>query len=155
MGAMTSLRSARSSTRLIPPSPRPLPMGLTTVAPPNAAIAEHGETIRAAIPPRSTAVSEETTDPPGQRDRHRALMQEKGRLAWQAAAGYGKRALVETMMGCCAWMAKGVQCGQSIKSPYLRCRINTTPRNVTTLPEQNTPSLIGLSTRLVSNNAST
>lgn len=64
------------------------------------AIAEHGEAIRVAIPPRSTAVSEETTGPPGQRERHLALIQEKGRLAWQAAVGYGKRALVETMMGC-------------------------------------------------------
>lgn len=45
-------------------------------------------------------MSEETTGPLGQRDRHLALIQEKGRLAWQAAVGYGKRALVETMMGC-------------------------------------------------------
>lgn len=27
-------------------------------------------------------------------------IQDKGRLAWQKAVGYGKRALVETMMGC-------------------------------------------------------
>ncbi|WP_410172369.1 hypothetical protein [Enterobacter bugandensis] len=49
---------------------------------------------------RATAVAEETTGPPGQRDRHLALIQEKRRLAWQAVVGYGKRALVETMMAC-------------------------------------------------------
>lgn len=28
------------------------------------------------------------------------MIQKKGRLAWQKAIGYGKRALVETMMAC-------------------------------------------------------
>jgi len=28
------------------------------------------------------------------------MIQEKGRLAWQKAVGYGKGALVETMMAC-------------------------------------------------------
>jgi hypothetical protein len=63
-------------------------------------IAGHGEGITVAIPPRVTAVPEETTGPPCQRDRHLAIIQEKGRLAWQKAVGYGKRALVETMMAC-------------------------------------------------------
>lgn len=63
-------------------------------------IAGHGEGITVAIPPRVTAVPEETTGPPCQRDRHRAIIQEKGRLAWQKAVGYGKQALVETMMAC-------------------------------------------------------
>lgn len=31
---------------------------------------------------------------------HLAMIQEKGRLAWQKAVRYGERALVETMMGC-------------------------------------------------------
>ncbi|CBY98968.1 hypothetical protein predicted by Glimmer/Critica (plasmid) [Salmonella enterica subsp. enterica serovar Weltevreden str. 2007-60-3289-1] len=31
------------------------------------------------------------------------MIQEKGRLAWQKAVKYGKRALVETMMAC--WKA--------------------------------------------------
>lgn len=61
-------------------------------------IAGHGDGI--AIPPRSTAVPEETTGPPCQRDRHLVMIQEKGRLAWQKAVGYGKRALAETMMAC-------------------------------------------------------
>ncbi|MGX5057155.1 transposase [Enterobacter asburiae] len=63
-------------------------------------IAGYGENITVAIPPRSTAVPEDTTGPPCQRDRHLAMIQEKGRLAWQKAVGYGKRALVETMMAC-------------------------------------------------------
>ncbi|EUM08146.1 hypothetical protein L465_03678 [Enterobacter sp. BIDMC 29] len=63
-------------------------------------IAGHGEGITVAIPPRVTAVAEETTGPPCQRDRHLAMIQDKGRLAWQKAVGYGKRALAETMMAC-------------------------------------------------------
>ncbi len=63
-------------------------------------IAGQGEGIIVAIPPRVTAVPEETTGPPSQRDRHLVMIQEKGRLAWQKAVGYGKRALVETMMAC-------------------------------------------------------
>ncbi|MGV7963702.1 IS5 family transposase [Photorhabdus tasmaniensis] len=63
-------------------------------------IAGYGDAIRVAIPPRSTAVAEDTTGPPCQRDRHLAMIQEKGRLAWQKAVGYGKRALAETMMAC-------------------------------------------------------
>lgn len=65
-----------------------------------AAITRHGDNISVVIPPRSTAVAGEATGPPGQRDQHLALIQEKGRLGWQAAVGYGKRALAETMMGC-------------------------------------------------------
>ena len=49
------------------------------------------------IPPRSTAVPSDTADTePTQRDRHIELLAEKGRMGWQAATGYGKRALVET-----------------------------------------------------------
>ncbi|KTA91795.1 transposase [Aeromonas salmonicida subsp. smithia] len=66
-------------------------------------IAGHGEGVTVAIPPRATAVAEETTGPPCQRDRHLAMIQEKGRLFWQKTVGYGKRALVETMMAC--WKA--------------------------------------------------
>jgi hypothetical protein len=36
---------------------------------------------------------------PTQRDRHLAMITERGRLAWQAATGYGQRALAETTMG--------------------------------------------------------
>jgi hypothetical protein len=62
-------------------------------------IAEHGDGIDVAIPPRSTAVPSAEPGPPTQRDRHLAMFTERGRLAWQAATDYGKRALIETTMG--------------------------------------------------------
>ena len=62
-------------------------------------IATHGTDIEVVIPPRSTAVPSGEVDPPTQRDRHLAMITERGRLAWQAATGYGQRALVETTMG--------------------------------------------------------
>jgi hypothetical protein len=34
-----------------------------------------------------------------QRDRHLEMITKQGRLAWQAATGYGRRSLVETTMG--------------------------------------------------------
>jgi hypothetical protein len=51
------------------------------------------------IPPRATAVpSAEADTAPSQRDRHIALIQDKGRMGWQKAVGYGRRALGETAM---------------------------------------------------------
>lgn len=66
-------------------------------------IAGHSDGITVTIPPRVTALPEEPTGPPCYRDRHLAMIQEKGRLFWQKDVGYGKRALVETMMAC--WKA--------------------------------------------------
>ncbi len=51
------------------------------------------------IPPRSTAVpstNAETT--PSRRDRHIALIRDKGRMGWQKAVDYGRRSLGETAM---------------------------------------------------------
>jgi transposase len=62
-------------------------------------IAAHGDDIKVVIPPRSTAVSSGEEDAPTQRDRHLKMITEQGRLAWQAATGYGQRSLVETTMG--------------------------------------------------------
>ncbi len=62
-------------------------------------IATHGTDIEVVIPPRSTAVPSNEQGPPTQRDRHLAMITERGRLAWQAATGYGQRALVETTVG--------------------------------------------------------
>jgi hypothetical protein len=62
-------------------------------------IAARGEGIEVVIPPRSTAVPGGESGPPTWRDRHLAMITERGRLAWQAATGYGRRALVETTMG--------------------------------------------------------
>jgi hypothetical protein len=39
------------------------------------------------------------TEPPSQRDRHVASIQTDGKLKWQTANGYRKRAVVETAMG--------------------------------------------------------
>jgi len=49
------------------------------------------------IPPRATAVPSPTADTaPSQRDQHIGMIQDKGRMGWQKAVGYGKRALGET-----------------------------------------------------------
>jgi transposase len=63
-------------------------------------IAQRDPMIDVVIPPRVTAQPStqfETT--PSKRDTHLLLIQSLGRLDWQQATGYGKRALVETTMG--------------------------------------------------------
>ena len=52
-------------------------------------IAAHGDGITVVIPPRSTAVPSGDPGVPTQRDRHLAMIGEQGRMAWQAATGYG------------------------------------------------------------------
>src|SRR5829696_2698230 len=48
------------------------------------------------VPPRATAVPSETAEgAPTQRDRHLQLIAERGRMAWQKASGYTKRARAE------------------------------------------------------------
>src|SRR6185503_970192 len=52
------------------------------------------------VPPRATAVPSETAESaPTLRDRHLQLIAEKGRMAWQTASGYTKRARAEAAMG--------------------------------------------------------
>jgi Transposase DDE domain len=68
-------------------------------APTYQTIAAHGDGIDVVIPPRSTAVPSVEVDPPTQRDRHLEMITKHGRLARQAATGYGRRSLVETTMG--------------------------------------------------------
>ena len=63
------------------------------------AIAAHGDDIDVMIPPRAMAVPSGERDQPTQRDHHLKMITERGRLAWQAATGYGQRSLVETTMG--------------------------------------------------------
>ena len=46
------------------------------------------------IPPRATAVPNETTTT--QRDRHIATIETHGRMGWQRRSGYNRRSLVET-----------------------------------------------------------
>ena len=62
-------------------------------------IARYGDNIEAVIPPRSTAVPSTGSNPQSLRDRHLEMINTQGRLAWQTATGYGRRALVETTMG--------------------------------------------------------
>jgi hypothetical protein len=62
-------------------------------------IATYSDAIEVVIPPRSTAVPSGKPGSPTQRDRHLAMIMDRGRLAWQAATGYGRRASVETTMG--------------------------------------------------------
>lgn len=53
-----------------------------------------------AIPARATAVPSDIAEfSPSQRNRHIALIENNGRLRWQAETGYGSRSLVETAMG--------------------------------------------------------
>ena len=48
------------------------------------------------VPPRSSAVPSDTAEAaPTVRDRHLKIIAERGRMAWQKAAGYNWRALVE------------------------------------------------------------
>ena len=52
------------------------------------------------VPPRSSAVPSKTAETaPTQRDRHLQLVAEKGRMGWQKASGYNKRARAEATIG--------------------------------------------------------
>ena len=51
------------------------------------------------VPPRANAMPSGTAETaPTQRDRHLRAIVEHGRMAWQAASGYTKRARAETAM---------------------------------------------------------
>jgi hypothetical protein len=52
------------------------------------------------VPPRSSAVPSETAETaPTQRDQHLQLIAEHGRMGWQKACGYNRRALAEATIG--------------------------------------------------------
>ena len=52
------------------------------------------------VPPRSTAVPSQAAETaPTQRDRHLQLIAEEGRMGWQTASGYSKRARAEAAIG--------------------------------------------------------
>src|ERR687893_1109445 len=49
------------------------------------------------VPPRVTAVASPTAGTtPSQRDRHLRMIEDRGRMGWQKAVGYGRRSLGET-----------------------------------------------------------
>jgi transposase len=63
------------------------------------AVAEHQPDPPAAvvIPPRASAVPSPTAGTaPTQRDQHLRMIQDRGRMGWQKAVGYGRRSLGET-----------------------------------------------------------
>jgi len=61
-------------------------------------VARHPQTA-IIVPPRANAVPSETAETaPTQRDRHLQQIAEHGRMAWQKASGYTKRARAETSM---------------------------------------------------------
>src|SRR5206468_4273696 len=65
----------------------------------DAVIERHPEA-RVIVPPRSSAVPSEAAETaPTQRDRHLELIAETGRMAWQTASGYNRRALAEATIG--------------------------------------------------------
>ena len=52
------------------------------------------------VPPRSSAVPSKTAETaPTQRDQHLQLIAEHGRMGWQKASGYNRRALAEATIG--------------------------------------------------------
>ena len=62
-----------------------------------ASVAERHPVATIIVPPRATAVPSQTAaGGPTQRDRHLQLIAERGRMGWQRASGYTKRAWAET-----------------------------------------------------------
>ena len=65
-----------------------------------ASVIESHPEARIIVPPRSTAVPSQTAETaPTQRDQHLQLIAEKGRMGWQKASSYNRRALAEATIG--------------------------------------------------------
>src|SRR4051812_33948759 len=65
-----------------------------------ASVAERPPEAEVIVPPRATAVPSQTAESaPTQRDRHLQHIAEHGRMAWQTASGYTKRARAEAAIG--------------------------------------------------------
>jgi hypothetical protein len=65
-----------------------------------ASVAERHPGARVIVPPRSTAVPSAAVETaPTQRDQHLQLIAEHGRMGWQKASGYNRRALAEATIG--------------------------------------------------------
>src|SRR3954462_4401180 len=64
------------------------------------AVIERHPDARVIVPPRSNAVPSKTAETaPTQRDQHLRLIAEHGRMGWQKAPGYNRRALAEATIG--------------------------------------------------------
>ena len=65
-----------------------------------ASVAERHPGALVIVPPRSTAVPSAAAETaPTQRDQHLQLIAEHGRMGWQKASGYNRRALAEATIG--------------------------------------------------------
>ena len=64
-----------------------------------ASVAQRHPEAAVIVPPRTTAVPARRPRRPTQRDRHLQLIAEKGRMGWQRASGYTKRARAEAAIG--------------------------------------------------------
>ena len=65
-----------------------------------ASVAERHPEAAVVVPPRATAVPSQTAESaPTQRDRHLQPIADHGRMAWQRASGYTKRARAEAAIG--------------------------------------------------------
>ncbi len=65
-----------------------------------ASVAERHPDAANVVPPRSTTVPSKTAESePTRRDRHLQHIAEHGRMAWQKASGYTKRARAEAAVG--------------------------------------------------------
>ena len=65
-----------------------------------ASVMERYPKARIIVPPRSTAVPSQTAETaPTQRDQHLRLIRGGGRMGWQRASGYNRRALAEAAIG--------------------------------------------------------
>jgi len=65
-----------------------------------AGVAERHPEASVVVPPRSTAVPSDTAETaPCQRDHHLQLIAETGRMGWQRASGYNRRARIEAAIG--------------------------------------------------------
>src|SRR3954449_9348264 len=65
-----------------------------------ASVAERHPEAAVIVPPRATAVPSKTAETaPTQRDQHLQLIAEHGRMGWQKASGYNRRALAEATIG--------------------------------------------------------
>jgi Transposase DDE domain len=63
-------------------------------------VAERHPDAAVIVPPRSSAVPSATAESaPTQRDRHLLMIAERGRMGWQRALGYNRRALAEASIG--------------------------------------------------------
>src|SRR4051812_3875185 len=97
---MMARRLVPCSTRSTARSPRLLATGAYDQESVYSGVAARHPEAAVIVPPRSTAVPSDMAETaPTQRDRHLQLIADKGRMGWQKASGYNRRARIEATMG--------------------------------------------------------